>query len=863
MKTVYLKDYKKPDFLIPHIALFFSIEEEEKTWVRSTLTVLPQRQGACLRLDGWMEPIQVKKNGVLLIETKDYQREEGGLLFSETRDLEPYSLEIETSLDPRANHSMEGLYVSRGIHMTQCEPQGFRHIAFSLDQPDVLSIYRVQIEAPEGYELLSNGNLIEQRNAEKPGRIQAIWEDPFPKPSYLFALVAGRLSFIKDHFVTREGKSVELFIYGDEQEKDQWGHAMASLKKSMAWDEERFGLSCDVDRYMVVSAADYNMGAMENKGLNIFNASLLVSHPEATTDSRYQDIEGVIAHEYFHNWTGNRVTCRDWFQLCLKEGLTVFRDQLFSESTGLSPHVVRIQGIQDLKNRQYPEDGGGLAHPPRPDSFVEINNFYTATVYNKGAEIVRMIHTVLGEEGFRKGLRWYLKKFDGQAVTQEDFIEAMGEGSGQDLTPFMSWYTQSGTPTVTLDSTYHDGTLTLRWTQTIPQNQGFLPIPVRLGLLDRKSGEPLAFSKTPQGPKLLETLMVLAPEAVQEIRFFDVPSEPLVSSFRGFSAPVFVKDSLSPGDEKTLLLKDPDPIKRWETGQRVFQRLILDQDWQGGGELLGQLFHQNPLVDPGYYGLLWRLPSFDSLSLERDPIPVESILETRRALAARAGKLFKDRLWGIYQEILGIQAQDFSPKSMGLRALKWTCLSYLAYSKESPVGEALTKELDRASFMTDALGAMGLLVSFGTAEERTWALSTFYDRYKSHPTALDDWFGVQASCPYTTTLQVLEDLLIHPDFTILNPNRVRSVYGSMSRGHPGFFHSLTGEGYGFLCRGIKKLDGLNPQLAAGLAKGFSGINKHTKDRQELLRQVMEKEGLGEKAQVTPGLREILTKSLGG
>ncbi|MDH4019920.1 MAG: aminopeptidase N [Xanthomonadales bacterium] len=762
-------------------------------------------------------------------------------------------IKTEVRIHPASNSALEGLYLSGSFLLTQCEAQGFRKITWFPDRPDVMTRYRVTLEAEKSKfpVLLSNGN--EVSSGELPGgRHWVRWEDPFPKPTYLFALVAGDLALVEDHFTTRSGRDVVLRIYVEAENLDRCEHAMESLINAMRWDEERFNLEYDLDIYHIVATNDFNMGAMENKSLNIFNSKYVLARPDTATDADYQGIEGVIGHEYFHNWTGNRVTCRDWFELTLKEGLTVFRDEEFSADLQ-SRAVKRIRVIRDLRNRQFPEDDGPMSHPIRPDQYVEINNFYTATVYQKGATIIRMYHTLLGESGFQKGMKLYFERHDGQAVTCDDFLAAMADANGVNLDRFGRWYSQSGTPHVHV--TDHYDAETQKYTLTLKQHTPAthdqkdkqpLVIPFALGLLSDNGDEIPLQLETEAGASEGTRLLVLENEQ-QEYSFINVPESPVPSLFRDYSAPVKVFYDYSLEQLATLIAYDSDAFVRWDAAQRMAESAILEQCRRYSRGLEMQLepsllkafqgILSDASADPALLAEAMTLPDEDYLAEQMEVVDVDGIHAARKfikkELANGLQPLFLER----YDELNDGKPYQKSPAEMARRSLKSTCLFYLL---ETDAGESLTAaQLKSSDNMTDTLAAIKGLVmmDYPLAEK---ALSDFESKWKSDALVMDKWFIMQAIKPGADTVNKVRKLMQHPAFSIQNPNKVRSLIGVFSMLNPTGFHAIDGSGYSFHADRVIELDGLNPQMAARMASAFNRWKRYDEDRKAMMKEQLQR-----------------------
>jgi aminopeptidase N len=849
-RPVYLKDYRPPDYLVDTLELDFNLDPET-TRVKAKLKLRrhPQAaQGAPLLLDG--EELELTR---LLLEGEpipegSYWLEGGKLKIAKVPAA--FTLETEVLIHPQANTRLEGLYVSKDLLCTQCEAEGFRRITFFPDRPDVMARFRVTLRADKTRYpvLLSNGNLVSQGDLED-GQHFAVWEDPFPKPSYLFALVAGKLSKKTDVFTTASGRKVQLEIYVEPNDLDKCAHALDALKRAMAWDEQKYGRQYDLDRYMIVAVSHFNMGAMENKGLNLFNAHYVLAKPETATDEDYAHILSVIGHEYFHNWTGNRITLRDWFQLSLKEGLTVFREQQFAADQG-SPGVRRIEDVNLLRTRQFPEDEGPLAHPVRPEAYLEINNFYTATVYEKGAEVVRMLHTLLGEEGFRRGMDLYFSRHDGQAVTCEDFVQALADANHQDLSQFLRWYTQAGTPKLEVKTAYDPScqTFTLILRQSCPPTPGQphkepFVIPVRVGLLDRAGKEmPLCLAGEAQASGTERVLALTQTE--QSFVFVEVAEKPVLSILRGFSAPVKL-DYPRPKEELEFLWRhDRDPFVRWDAGQSFISALLLPQLKSAAFQLdptLEEGFRAlltAPLEDLFYTALLLTLPEEDFLAELLEVIDVDGIHRVRQAAQHALAQALSEEFSACYvRHHLPQEAYATSAAAIGRRRLKNTCLSYLG-CLESARAQVL-EQFHQARNMTDQLAALRIIVHSGYPEQSE-CLAKFYQQWQSEPLVLDKWFAVQASSPLPGAVDRIQKLLDHPDFDLGNPNRVRAVLGVFGRQNPVGFHARDGSGYRLLTDYLLELDRLNPQLAARLAQPLTAWQRYDPVRQHFMRAELQR-----------------------
>ncbi len=873
-QTVYLKDYTPPDYWVDTVDLHFELGEAE-TRVRATLA-MRRREGVPpetpLVLDGEeLELIALKLDGQPL-DSSAYRTDEQSLTIDTVPDA--FTLDIETRIFPQDNTSLEGLYTSSGNFCTQCEAQGFRKITYFPDRPDVMACYTTTIaaDAEACPVLLSNGNPVESGTLDG-GRHFAVWQDPYPKPSYLFALVAGRLDYREATHRTPSGREVALRVYVEPHNIDKCDHALASLKKAMEWDEQRFGLEYDLDIYMIVAVDDFNMGAMENKGLNVFNSKYVLARPDTATDADYIAIEAVIAHEYFHNWTGNRVTCRDWFQLSLKEGLTVFRDQEFTADMH-SRAVKRIDDVRMLRTHQFAEDAGPMAHPVRPDAYIEINNFYTVTVYEKGAEVVRLYQTLLGQAGFRRGMDLYFQRHDGQAVTTDDFRAAMADANDYDLGQFQRWYEQAGTPVVTASGTWlpNERAYELTLEQSCPATPGqpdkapFL-IPVGIGLLDAHGADlPLALEGE-AGPGEGSRVLHLT-EARQTFRFTGVPEEPVPSLLRGFSAPVKLEFDYTPEQLMFLMAHDSDSFNRWEAGQQLAARAVkcLLEDYQHEHALgleppFIDAFREVLLdreADPALVAEALSLPSEAYLAELLEPVDPGAIHAVRRFVRRTLAASLRDVFQETYDAMQDYGPYSIEPLAIGRRALKNTCLSYLAELDDADIHEQCYAQFETADNMTDVLAALRALAD-SESEEGERALAAFEGRWRDEPLVLDKWFSIQAMSRRPDTLDRVQALMEHPGFSIRNPNRVRALIGAFASGNPLRFHAPDGSGYGFLARHVLELDALNPQVAARLVKPLTRWRHYEPGRRDLMRESLQ--GIAATETLSPDVFEIVSKSL--
>ncbi|PIE01562.1 MAG: aminopeptidase N [Thiothrix nivea] len=871
-KTVYLQDYQPLAYRVETLSLVFELGEES-TKVTSVAQYQRQPDAAAdapLELYGEeLELLEIRLNGESLGEG-DYQLTEQGLRI---QTLPEYStLEIVTRIYPQNNTSLEGLYQSGGNFCTQCEAEGFRKITYYPDRPDVMTLFTTQIIAdPLRYPvLLSNGNLVAAGELED-GRHWVRWEDPHHKPSYLFALVAGQLEHVEDHFTTASGRDVVLRIYTEAHNIDKCDHAMQSLIRAMQWDEERFGLEYDLDIYMIVAVDDFNMGAMENKGLNIFNSKLVFASPETATDTDYINIEAVIGHEYFHNWTGNRVTCRDWFQLSLKEGLTVFRDQEFTADLHSRP-VKRIEDVRLLRSHQFAEDASPMAHPIRPASYMEINNFYTLTVYEKGAEVVRLYQTLLGQRGFRKGMDLYFERHDGQAVTTEDFLAAMADANAVDLGQFQRWYDQAGTPEVQVSMDYDAEqqrcTLSVRQScAATPETETKLPylIPLEMGLLG-EDGQDLPLISE-QGKAINPVLRVT--EAEQHFTFTGISQRPVPSLLRGFSAPVRLEYAYTDAELVFLMKHDRDAFNRWDAGQRLamqtFRELLTAQ---AAGEALGlkhefieafQSVLNDDSLDEALRAEALSLPAIGDVIEVVKPADPEAIYQVREFVYTTLAKALRMDLERHYAQLqANAGAYQMDAESIGRRRLKNICLGYLGRLDDESVYRLCEQQYQQADNMTDALAALSVLANID-CEQRESCLQHFHDRWQSDTLVMDKWFALQAASTLSGALARIRQLMVHPRFDLRNPNKVRALIGSFALRNPRHFHAADGSGYEFLAEQVIKLNDLNPQVASRMVRPLMNWQHFEAGRAALMRRQLER------IQAHPGLSldvlEIVSKSL--
>ena len=848
-QPVYLSDYQPPAYRVTHTELTFDLDPVA-THVKARLLFERNDQAddkAPLVLDGeQLTLISLAIDGTALTKA-DYQHDDHGLKIHTVPA--SFSLESEVKIAPSTNTALEGLYQSSGMYCTQCEAEGFRRITFYPDRPDVMATFTVTVIGDVQKEpiLLANGNPVASGEMEG-GRHFVKWEDPHPKPCYLFALVAGNLHKVEDHFTTMSGRDVTLQIWVEEENLDKTEHAMASLKRSMAWDEQTYGREYDLDLFMIVAVNDFNMGAMENKGLNIFNSAAVLTHPQTATDATFQNVEGIVAHEYFHNWSGNRVTCRDWFQLSLKEGFTVFRDQCFSADTNSAP-VKRIQDVSFFRTAQFAEDAGPTAHPIRPDHFIEITNFYTLTIYEKGAEVVRMLCNLVGWENFRRGSDAYFERFDGQAVTIEDFVECMAQASGEDLSQFMRWYSQAGTPEIDaygeydyVHSEYH---LTLRQrTPATPGQPEKLPlhIPIRMGLVGTKSGQDLTL--TLAGEKLGKDAVIHLRDDEQTFVFTDVAEAPVPSLLRDFSAPVKLNFPYSREELAFLLTHDSDGFNRWDAGQRLAM-LALDDliaAHRNGVEKVmdsrvTEAFRTlltGSTVDKAVLSEMLTLPSEAYIAEQQPIVDVDAIHAAREFVRQSLALVLRDEFMAIFEANRTDEPYAPTPEQIAQRSLKNTALSYLM-SIEDEKAVALCEEQVAADHnMTDVRHALTLLVHSDRDDLSAPALKAFGEKWAHDPLVMDQWFTIQVTRPQPDVLERVQFLMQHPAFSIKNPNKVRALIGAFAQNRVNF-HRLDGKGYALLADVVIELNRLNPEIAARLVTPLTRWQRFDENRQSLMR----------------------------
>lgn len=878
----YLKDYTTPNHLVPKIHLLFDVSETH-AHITAQLHVEPQNEINTFILKGKAKLISIALNGNTLPESAySYDKESETLTLPEM-PAEPFILTIETELNPAENKSFNGLYASGGNLYTQCEPEGFRTITYHPDRPDVMGEFTTEIRANEKQfpVLLSNGNKVDSGSL-KDGRHFAVWHDPFAKPSYLFALVAGDLACTRDTFTTRSGRDVAIEFYTRQEDADKVAFAVESLKNSMKWDEERFGLEYDLDIYMVVAVGDFNMGAMENKGLNIFNTKYVLADSHTATDADFEGVEGVIGHEYFHNWTGNRVTCRDWFQLSLKEGLTVFRDQEFSGDRA-SRAVRRIENVNVLRTHQFAEDASPMAHPVRPASYVEMNNFYTVTVYEKGAEVVRMYHTFLGEDGFQKGMKLYFERHDGQAVTCDDFRNAMVDANGVDFSQFALWYSQAGTPTLDISGSLKNEEYVLNVKQILPDTpdqkaseKQAMMMPLSIAFLNEK-GEKIAFRQPENAETQTETVLTIN-QAEQSFKFLMSANSVTPSLLRGFSAPVHLNFDYTDEQLALLLANDDDPFARWEAGQTLYRRAILANEhalangdnMPEHGKLIDALRNVlNTEIDPAFKALLLKIPTEAELWGDRENINPVLIAMSREALLdniahALHGELLANALNARELENADkrgkeIAVYEYNPKDAGLRSLQYACFALIHRFDENGTIEQVFEHYDEMARknMTHEWGVLSA-INHNNSPKRDELLNRFAAKFADQALVMDKYFMLIASSRRADTLAQVQAALSHPQFSLTNPNKVRSLIGVFARNVP-HFHAADGSGYAFVAEKIREINAFNPQVAAGLARTFNLMKRIEPQRQALMRGELEK--LAALDTLSKDVREIVEKIL--
>ncbi|AMO75259.1 aminopeptidase N [Pseudomonas citronellolis] len=878
-KVIYLKDYQAPEYLIDETNLTFELYEDH-TLVHAQLVMRrnPERGEGLppLMLDGQQLELQWVALDDRVLEEGDYQLDENHLTLQPTA--RQFTVDSTVRIHPEKNTALEGLYKSGKMFCTQCEAEGFRKITYYLDRPDVMSSFTTTVSAEQHKYpvLLSNGNPVAS-GSEEDGRHWATWQDPFKKPAYLFALVAGDLWAVEDTYTTLSEREVALRIYVEPENIDKCQHAMDSLKKAMRWDEKVYGREYDLDIFMIVAVNDFNMGAMENKGLNIFNSSCVLAKAETATDAAHQRVEGVVAHEYFHNWSGNRVTCRDWFQLSLKEGFTVFRDSEFSADMN-SRTVKRVEDVAFLRTNQFAEDAGPMAHPVRPDSFIEISNFYTLTVYEKGSEVVRMIHTLLGAEGFRKGTDLYFERHDGQAVTCDDFVKAMEDANGVDLTQFKRWYSQAGTPRLAVEESYDAAaqSYTLTFRQSCPPTPGQkdkqpFVIPVEMGLLDHL-GNPLPLRLAGEEHAHGSNRVLQVTEAEQSFTFVGLAEKPLPSLLRGFSAPVKLSFPYDRDQLMFLMQYDEDGFNRWEAGQQlsvqVLQELI-GQHQRGEQLVLDErliaAFHtllQDNALDQAMVAEMLSLPSEAYLTELSEVADVEAIHAAREFARKRIAEALREPLWQRYQA--NREASRKTPylaeaEHIARRSLQNIALSYLMLVGGDEVLAACLEQYEACDNMTERLTALAVLVNSPYDDEKAKGLEMFADYFKDNPLVMDQWFSVQAGCTLPGGLERVQALMGHPAFTLKNPNKIRALIGAFANQNLVNFHRADGAGYRFLADQVITLNALNPQIASRLLAPLTRWRKYAPARQALMRAELER--ILASGELSSDVYEVVSKSL--
>ena len=873
-RAIHLRDYAPPPYRIPEVTLDFVLEGKA---TRVTATMKVERRAVApeaLVLDGnRLKLVSVAIDGTALGSSAYVADAEKLTIFAPP---ERFTLEVVTEIAPAENTALEGLYISNGIYCTQCEPEGFRSITYFLDRPDNLAKFETRVEGDKQAApvLLSNGNLVE--SGDLPGgKHYAVWRDPFPKPSYLFALVAGDLGHIRDTYTTLSGRDIDLRVYVEHGNEGRATYAMDSLKRSMRWDEEAYGREYDLDIFMIVAVSAFNFGAMENKGLNIFNDKVLLASPETATDDDYARIESVVGHEYFHNWTGDRITCRDWFQLALKEGLTVFRETGFAGD--MRSHAVRrITDVKNLRLRQFQEDAGPLAHPVQPQSYITIDNFYTATVYEKGSEVIGMLKTIVGAEVFRKGMDLYFDRHDGEAATVEEFVLCFEEVSRRSLDQFRLWYSQAGTPELHADGAYDAAlkTFTLDLRQNVPPTPGQpekkpMQIPLALGLIGRKSGTPLPLTLEGENATGPEERVLELTAAQQRFVFTGLDEEPVLSLARGFSAPVNIRTKTDSATRAFLMSKDTDAFNRWEAGQQLSTEILLRMVHE---VQLGNSLQPDPIYIEAIGGVLARAeedyaftalmlmpPSESELALCVTPIDPEAIHTARKELIRHVAAAHGAAMAPLYRKLEARGA--FSPDSVsaGQRSLRNALLRFLTVADDEKAAELADNHYRIATNMTEMTAGLAALARMDTPR-RDAAFAHFHDRFRTDPLVLDKWMGMQALSPRADTMEKVRSLMSHPVFSMKNPNRVRALIGAFAIGNPLRFHDRSGAGYRLVREVVQTLDSLNPQTAARMAAGFETWRRYDAERQRLMRA--ELEAIASGTGLSANLYEMVSKMLG-
>jgi aminopeptidase N len=863
--AVHLKDYRPPEYRVPEISLDF-ILDPEATRVTATMHVVRAGPSVPLVLNGEQVKLISLAIDARALSADKYRLEPETLTIPNPP--EKFTLTVVTEIAPAQNTLLSGLYTSKGIFCTQCEAQGFRRITYFLDRPDVLTVYTTRIEADKTLypALLSNGNL-KSKGDLSGGRHFAVWNDPFPKPCYLFALVAGDLGLLTDNFVTMSGRKVDLKIFVEHGNEPKAAYAMDSLKRAMKWDEEKYGREYDLDTFMIVAVSAFNFGAMENKGLNIFNDKVLLASPESATDDDYARIEGVVAHEYFHNWTGDRITCRDWFQLSLKEGLTVFRDQSFSADQRSAP-VKRIEDVRVLRLRQFQEDAGPLAHPVQPQSYISIDNFYTSTVYEKGAEVIRMLKTLVGEDGYRKATDLYFARHDGQAATVENWVKCFEDANGRDLRQFRLWYQQAGTPVIEASGIYDAAkqsyALTLK--QTLDPTPGQpvkkpMHIPVRLGLVG-KSNQALPLTLEGENAPGPEERVLELTEPQQTFYFVGIDEPPLISLGRGFSAPAIFKVAQCATERAALMAGDPDPFNRWEAGQAAARTSMLDMIAGGTPDALyidaiGTVL-KHARSDMALAANMLSPPLESEIAMAMAVIDPEAIHKVRTTLIRAIAETHQAAFAELYATLA--TSGTFAPdaKSAGRRALRNACLRYLTAADDEGAADFAAKHYYAAANMTDMIAGLATLSRMESlrADE---AFAHFHDRFAHDPLVLDKWMSLQAGSSRSDTMRRVRALMSHPAFDIKNPNRVRALIGAFS-GNQLRFHAADGSGYTLVGETVRALDKINAQVAARMAGAFETWRRFDSGRQALMRR--ELEAIAKTPGLSSNLFEVASKMIG-
>ena len=868
--AIYLKDYRPPAYWIDETHMSFALFEDSA--LVDTRLKLRRNQDPLAAEGLVLHGVELELETVELdgrpLGADEYALGEESLEILSPPDA--FELRCVTRIAPQNNTSLEGLYKSRTMFCTQCEAEGFRKITYYLDRPDVMSVFTVRVEADaDKYPvLLSNGNLVEQ--AKEGDRHWTLWHDPFPKPAYLFALVAGKLDCLEDSFRTQSGRDVALRIYVETKDIDKCDHAMRALKNSMRWDEQVYGREYDLDLFNIVAVDDFNMGAMENKSLNIFNTSCVLAHPDTTTDQAFQRVEAVVAHEYFHNWSGNRVTCRDWFQLSLKEGFTVFRDAEFSADMG-SPAVKRVEDVALLRNAQFAEDAGPMAHPVRPESFIEISNFYTVTIYEKGAEVVRMLHTLLGPDDFRKGSDLYFDRHDGQAVTCEDFVCAMEDASGRDLALFRRWYSQAGTPVLDVEDHWNaeKGEYRLQIRQSCPATPGQsekLPmhIPVKLGLLGEAgdlrlqlAGEAANTETDDNTTRVLELT-----EAEHVFTFSDLPEQPVPSLLRGFSAPVKLNYNYSREQLAFIMGRDSDGFSRWDAAQKLAIAVIQDaQDLDSTVDhrFLGAVCRllEDESLDSAMVAETLRMPGENYLADIASEVDVDAIHRGRERVRHSIGTTHSELLRSRYARLATTEMYQPSSSQIAARSLRNSCLAYLALSSESGV-ELAREQYHSAGNMSDRLAALTAVVHNADESISGELLADFYKRFSDEPLVVNQWFQVQAMNPQAGNLERVRALMQHADFELRNPNKVRSLIGAFCSANPVNFHRADGAGYSLLVEIVSALDAMNPQIASRLLTPLTRWRRYG-NRSALMQNALQE--VSRLPDLSRDVYEVVSKSL--